>query len=212
LRVTGSDCGNYFGGFVFKYVTGRIDGVGSHVKDGAGKTAVLDAMIVPVHALRKGGRKQMHLANLSVPNAIDGVERGGFKVETISDHEPGVGRRRGIENLVTLFNGDFERLLREHMDSRLQCRKDEFRMTPIWSGKIDGVEGAGGDGIRKLLVAEDCAHTVSVAELFCLGGIRCDERRDLRISRVVYSGHHVFLRDISEADDRVTDFGTGFEP
>ena len=94
------------------------------------------------------------------------------------------------------------------MDAGLEGGDDELGVTPVGGGEIDGVEGAGGEGIGELIVEVGVADgdVVLFGEFARFGGVGGDECGHLRVAGAFDGGHHVFLGDVAEADDGVADF------
>ena len=206
VGVFGADGGDDFGGLGGEDVAGGVDGVGAHVKDGAGEWAGVGAVVFGVDHLGEVRAEEVDFAELAGADFGDGVEGGGLKVEAVGDHEFGGGGFSGGEDFVAFFGGDFEGFFGEDVDAGLEGGDDEFGVAPVGGGEIDGVEGAGGERLGELLVGVGGGDVVFFAELGEFLWVGGDEGGHFGVAGVVDAGHHVFLGDVAEADDGVADF------
>ena len=206
VGMPGADGGDDFRRLGGEDIAGGVDGVGAHIKDGAGERAGVGAVVLRVDHLGEVGAEEVDVAEVAGADFRDGVEGGGLEVEAVGDHELGGGGPGDVEDLLAEFGRDLEGFLGEDMDAGLEGGDDELGVAPVGRGEVDGVEVTGGQGLGELLIGVSGGDVVFVTELGEFLWVGADEGGHFGVAGVIDAGHHVFLGDVAKADDGVADF------
>ena len=149
-------------------------------------------------------------ANLAGAHQVDDLEEEWLKVQAIRGHQTDVVVGRSLDHPGALRLGHRQRLLAQHVDTRMGRARGEVRMLGIGGADVDGVYLFQAPVI--LVVAGANRHAIVIAD----GVELLDAATDDGVKRGVALGvrerrYYRRLRDVAEPNHCVTNFRQGHE-
>ncbi len=125
-----------------KEISNRIDGIRPHIRHRTRPEAVLCAMVLVIHRLRKRGREVAKMAKLARPRHLECPQCPRFMVQPVRHHELRARALGRIDDALALIHRDRHRLLKQQMNSSVQRSNSQIDVIPIRRREIDRVGSA----------------------------------------------------------------------